>query len=242
MSATTTAPDLATVRAAVEAVPDPELPPVTLGMLGMVHDVRVHDDGRVEVELLPTFSGCPATDMMERDVVSAVGAVPGVATVAVRFRFDPPWRATMITDVGRERLREFGIAPPGGEVASVAPAGRATLPLVMRDPEVATKPCPYCGSADTVRESSFGPTPCRDIRFCNALPTALRGVQGPLTPADGRTRRRAKRVLRAQRGGAATTLGQPPLREGDGVTWSAPCREPAPTRGSVTRPLPQERT
>lgn len=169
MSTTTTAPDLAAVRAAVAGVPDPELPPVTLGMLGMVHDVRVHDDGRVEIELLPTFSGCPATEMMERDVRTAVGALPGVADVTVRFRFDPPWRATMITEEGHERLREFGIAPPGGAVPSVTPAGRPTLPLAfsMTEPEVAVRACPYCGSEDTVRESSFGPTPCRDIRFCN---------------------------------------------------------------------------
>lgn len=167
---TTTAPDLADVRAAIEGVPDPELPPVTLGMLGMVHDVRVGEDGHVEVELLPTFSGCPATEMMERDVISALGAVDGVTDVAVRFRFDPPWSATMINAEGHARLKEFGIAPPGGVVDSVAPAGRRTLPLALSPdagPDAAPKPCPYCDSTDTVRESAFGPTPCRDIRYCN---------------------------------------------------------------------------
>lgn len=168
---TTTVPDLAEVRAAVEAVPDPELPPVTMGMLGMVHDVRVHDDGRVEVELLPTFSGCPATEMMERDVVSAVSPLDGVTEVSVRFRFDPPWSATMINEEGHARLKEFGIAPPGGKVDSVAPDGRRTLPLALSPdagPASAPKPCPYCDSTDTTRESAFGPTPCRDIRYCNS--------------------------------------------------------------------------
>lgn len=164
------APSPAEVRAAVAGVPDPELPPVTVGMLGMIHDVRVDGDGRVTVELLPTFSGCPATEMIERDVVTAVAAVEGVAGVTVRFRFDPPWTASRITPEGHERLREFGIAPPGGAVASVAPAGRRTLPLALDAPAGAptVRHCPYCGSDRTERESAFGPTPCRDIRFCHA--------------------------------------------------------------------------
>jgi ring-1,2-phenylacetyl-CoA epoxidase subunit PaaD len=161
-SAGVATPDLAAVREAVATVPDPELPPVTIGMLGMVHDVRV-DGGAVAVELLPTFSGCPATDMIEQDVVAAVSAVEGVASVRVRFRYDPPWTAERIDDEGRERLREFGIAPPGGEGAGVRPDGRPTLPVAAVAPSV---PCPYCGSQETTQDSPFGPTPCRDLRFC----------------------------------------------------------------------------
>ena len=155
-------PALDRVRAAVEAVPDPELPPVTIGMLGMVHDVSV-EGSEVRIELLPTFSGCPATEMIERDVVAAVRAVEGVDAVRVRFRYDPRWTAERIDDEGRARLREFGIAPPGGEVAGVRPDGRPTLPVAAT---VVARPCPYCGSEDTVQESPFGPTPCRDLRFC----------------------------------------------------------------------------
>jgi ring-1,2-phenylacetyl-CoA epoxidase subunit PaaD len=162
VSSTRVVPDLVRVRAAVEGVPDPELPPVTIGMLGMIHDVAL-DGATVRIELLPTFSGCPATEMIERDVVTAVRAVEGVDEVQVRFRYDPPWTAERIDDEGRERLREFGIAPPGGEVAGVRPDGRPTLPVA---PTASPRPCPYCGSEDTVRESSFGPTPCRDLRFC----------------------------------------------------------------------------
>jgi ring-1,2-phenylacetyl-CoA epoxidase subunit PaaD len=159
---TTRTPDPVEVRRAVEAVPDPELPPVTIGMLGMVHAVTL-DGARVEVELLPTFAGCPATEMIERDVVAAVAELEGVGEVRVRFRFDPPWTAERIDERGRERLREFGIAPPGGQVAGARPDGRPTLPLA---PALLARPCPYCGSEDTTQESSFGPTPCRDIRFC----------------------------------------------------------------------------
>jgi ring-1,2-phenylacetyl-CoA epoxidase subunit PaaD len=163
-------PDVAAVRRAVEAVADPELPPVTIGMLGMVHDLAVAPDGHVEVVLLPTYSGCPATEMIERDVVSALGAVPGVSGVRVRFTFDPPWTADRIDEVGRDRLRDFGITPPGGPVpGALRPDGRPTLPLVERPRDAADRaprPCPYCGSTDTVLDSPFGPTPCRDVRSC----------------------------------------------------------------------------
>ena len=156
------AAELEQVRRAVEEVPDPELPPVTIGMLGMVHDVTV-DGGTVSIELLPTFSGCPATEMISRDVVDAVRAIEGVEDVRVRFRFDPPWTPERISAEGRERLRGFGIAPPqDAGTHDVSPEGRPTLPLVA-----AACPCPYCGSTDTERESMFGPTPCRDVRFCS---------------------------------------------------------------------------
>lgn len=154
------------VRDAVEAVADPELPPVTLGMLGMVHDVAVDEGGQVRVELLPTFSGCPATEMIARDVESAVAAVAGVGDVTVRFRFDPPWTPDRISSEGHDRLREFGIAPPGGPTGAPSPQGRVTLPIAATPPD--PRPCPYCGSDDTVRDSDFGPTPCRDVRFCEA--------------------------------------------------------------------------
>lgn len=169
------AAELRAVRDAVAAVPDPELPPVTIGMLGMVHDVSVTDDGHVTVELLPTYSGCPATQMIERDVDEAATALPGVTQVTVRFRFDPAWHPGRISEDGREALRRFGIAPPAGagspdgagspgEVA--APAGRQTLPLVAAPAPDEPRACPYCGSTDTTRDSAYGPTPCRDVRFC----------------------------------------------------------------------------
>ncbi|MCC5948937.1 MAG: phenylacetate-CoA oxygenase subunit PaaJ [Nitriliruptoraceae bacterium] len=169
---TTSLIDPVAVRAAVADVPDPELPPVTIGMLGMIHDIAVHDD-QVGIELLPTFSGCPATEMIERDVVQAAMAVDGVRDVTVRFRFDPPWTPDRIDATGRERLREFGIAPPGGPIAGAVRAeGRTALPLALAPAAApdddAPRPCPYCDSVDTIRDSAFGPTPCRDLRYCQA--------------------------------------------------------------------------
>lgn len=155
-------PSLEEARAAVGGVPDPELPPVTLAMLGMVHDVRVegHD---VHVELLPTWSGCPAIDVIAEDVRAAVMAVDGVHAVAVRFRHDPVWTPERITEEGHRALRSFGIAPPAGQ--STLPVLPTMSPLQAAD---ATRPCPYCGSTETERDGLFGPTPCRDVRFCRA--------------------------------------------------------------------------
>lgn len=167
--ATRTAPDLDAVRTAVESVPDPELPPVNIGHLGMLHDLDVHDDGLVEVTLLPTFSGCPATDVIAEDVEAAVSAVDGVTDVTVRFRFDPPWTPDRIDAAGRERLREFGITPPGGPIRSAALDGvdeRPVLPLTGGTGSEERRPCPYCGSSETERDSAFGPTPCRAIHYC----------------------------------------------------------------------------
>ena len=164
-----TAPvDARRVRQVVEAVPDPELPPVTIGMLGMVHHLDVHADGRVEVELLPTYSGCPATEMIERDVRQAVAEVPVVREVAVRFRFDPAWTPDRIDEAGHDALRSYGIAPPGGPIPeAVQPSDPSrALPLAIEPTTATAVPCPYCGSGDTVQDSAFGPTPCRDLRYC----------------------------------------------------------------------------
>jgi ring-1,2-phenylacetyl-CoA epoxidase subunit PaaD len=160
---TATAPALDEVRRAVDQVLDPEMPAVTIGMLGMVHSVKVTAEGAVSVELLPTFAGCPATDVIREDVVAAAVAVPGVSTVSVRFRFDPPWTPARINAEGHEALRSFGIAPPlpGGPGGELGP-GLPVVGITVR------RTCPYCGSGDTDLDSSFGPTPCRSIQFCNA--------------------------------------------------------------------------
>jgi ring-1,2-phenylacetyl-CoA epoxidase subunit PaaD len=122
----------------------------------------------VDIDLLPTFSGCPATEMIGEDVETAVREVPGVTEVRVRFRYEPAWSPDRIDDEGREQLRRFGIAPPGGPLmGSARPEGRTSLPLTTSSLGP-PRPCPYCGSDDTVRDAPFGPTPCRDVRFCRA--------------------------------------------------------------------------
>lgn len=149
-SRTVTAPSPEDVRAVLDVVPDPEMPPVSIGELGMVVEVRV-DGGRVEVDLVPTFSGCPAIAVIREDVERALRPLAGVDEVEVRFVRDVVWDPERITFAGRRKLAEFGIAPPG--------SGQTLL-------GIGGVKCPLCGSRDTVADSPFGPTPCRATNYC----------------------------------------------------------------------------
>jgi ring-1,2-phenylacetyl-CoA epoxidase subunit PaaD len=142
------------VWAALEEIPDPEIPVISLVDLGVIRDVSV-DDGRVRVELTPTFLGCPALDAMKRalaEKVTALGAEPDVAVIT-----DDSWSTDRITPAGREKLRAAGFAPP-------APRAAGATTLVQLQSRAFR--CPYCGSTDTRLENIFGPTPCRSIRWC----------------------------------------------------------------------------
>jgi ring-1,2-phenylacetyl-CoA epoxidase subunit PaaD len=155
----------ADVRDAVSAVPDPELPTVTIGMLGMVFDVAV-EGGTAIIDLLPTFTGCPATEFITADVRDAVLGLPGIRGVEVRMRMAPAWTADRITTEGREALKGFGIAPPQRErLPMLGIAGRSS-PV-----------CPYCGSANTQMTNGFGPTPCRAVHQCNACDNPFEGFK-----------------------------------------------------------------
>jgi ring-1,2-phenylacetyl-CoA epoxidase subunit PaaD len=142
---------------ALASVMDPEIPAVSVVDMGMIESVSVTGD-QVRVVVLPTFTGCPAVPMIKEDVATAVAAVDGIEKVEVSFSFDPPWTTDRITEEGRERLREFGLAPPTGE----GPVLITQIGL----PAVAS--CPFCGSRDTVAENAFGPTPCRAVYYCNS--------------------------------------------------------------------------
>ena len=136
-------------------VPDPEIPAVSVVDMGMIREVEV-DGGRVRVVVLPTFTGCPAIDVIKKDVATATEAVEGVESAEVETSFDPPWTTDRITNGGREKLREFGLAPPTGN----GPVFVTEIGL----PKVAI--CPFCGSKETVNENPFGPTPCRAVYYC----------------------------------------------------------------------------
>ena len=141
---------------ALRAVPDPEIPAVSVVDMGMIDTVSVAG-GNARAVVLPTFTGCPAIPVITNDVKAAIESVPGVSEAAVEISFDPPWTSDRITAEGRVKLREFGLAPPhdGG-------------PVVLTNiglPQVAT--CPFCGSKRTRNESPFGPTPCRAVYYCD---------------------------------------------------------------------------
>ena len=142
------------VWAALEDVPDPEIPVVSLVDLGVVREVTV-DGGRVHVAFTPTFLGCPALERMRADLEAKIAELGGEPDVEVVQ--DDSWSTDRISTAGREKLRRAGFAPP-------APRAAGTPTLVQL--QSAAFRCPYCGSTDTRLENIFGPTPCRSIRWC----------------------------------------------------------------------------
>jgi ring-1,2-phenylacetyl-CoA epoxidase subunit PaaD len=149
--------------AILESLPDPEIPVVSireLGILREVSDVR----GMLQVVITPTYSGCPAMGQIEDDIVSTLAAQGLAATVVTRLA--PGWTTDWITPDARQRLREYGIAPP-----HAVPADDATTSNVVRF--AARKPadavaCPRCGSEDTTETSHFSSTACKALYRCLA--------------------------------------------------------------------------
>jgi ring-1,2-phenylacetyl-CoA epoxidase subunit PaaD len=139
---------------AVAAVPDPELRAVTIEELGILRDVR-EEPGRVVVTITPTYSGCPAMDVIRADIGAALRSAghPDAEVVTV---LSPPWSTDDITHAGRAKLAAAGISPPG-------PAGRGG-PVALR----LSVRCPLCGSPDTEEISRFGSTACKALWRCRA--------------------------------------------------------------------------
>ncbi|MES4886939.1 1,2-phenylacetyl-CoA epoxidase subunit PaaD [Streptomyces sp. NPDC096012] len=148
------------------SVPDPELPVLTLQELGVVRRVRVDGPDTVEVELTPTYTGCPAIEAMTVDIEQVLRA-HGMRRVTVRTVLAPAWSTDDITPEGRRKLREFGIAPPRVHQAS-GPVPLALGPTRTQDTEAEPVRCPHCGSADTELLSRFSSTACKALRRCLA--------------------------------------------------------------------------
>lgn len=144
------------IWAALCGVADPEIPAVSVLDMGMIAAVEVKGT-HAQVTVLPTFTGCPAIAVITSDVKAAVEAVDGVGSVHVETTFSPPWTSERITEEGRLKLKEFGLAPPTGEGPVLL--GSIGLPTFAI--------CPFCGSKNTVNENPFGPTPCRALYHCN---------------------------------------------------------------------------
>ena len=133
--------DEAAVHTALADVADPEIPAISIVDLGIVERVDLAD-GAIQVELLPTFVGCPALDAIGSAVEERLAGFG--RPVEVRFVFSVPWTTDRITERGRQQLTKSGFAPPGDET------------------------CPYCGSANVATENLFGPTQCRSVRYCRS--------------------------------------------------------------------------
>ncbi len=162
--ASTVTARVAAAWAVLATVPDPEVPALSLRDLGVVRGVRglgVDGNDGLEVALTPTYSGCPATEVIAASVKTALEA-GGLGPVTVVQRLAPAWTTDWISEEGRRKLREYGIAPPGhllleGDVG--------VQPVRLRPRNV---PCPRCGSGDTERLSAFGSTACKALHRCLA--------------------------------------------------------------------------
>jgi ring-1,2-phenylacetyl-CoA epoxidase subunit PaaD len=160
---TTMDPTLERAWTALEAVPDPEIPVVSIRELGILRDVRRAADGMLEVVITPTYSGCPAMSQIAEDVAHALEAAQlmpyRIATVLA-----PAWTTDWMTADAREKLRAYGIAPPTGNCASDAPQEKVIR--FVRTAAVPAPACPRCGSVHTERLAQFGSTACKALYRC----------------------------------------------------------------------------
>ncbi|MEJ8835026.1 1,2-phenylacetyl-CoA epoxidase subunit PaaD [Ramlibacter sp. AN1133] len=141
---------------------DPEVPVLSVRDLGIVRDVIDHG-GELEVVLTPTYSGCPATEAIEQGVLAAIDA-EGLGPARTTLRRAPAWTTDWISEDGRRKLREYGIAPPSHVIP--AQAGTRSILVFRRKPQALA--CPHCGSAHTERLSPFGSTACKALWRCLA--------------------------------------------------------------------------
>jgi ring-1,2-phenylacetyl-CoA epoxidase subunit PaaD len=142
----------------LDSVPDPEVPALSVRDLGIVRDVIDHGQD-LEVVLTPTYSGCPATEVIEQNVLDALRA-EGLGPARATLQRAPAWTTDWISAEGRRKLREYGIAPPAHLADGYAP-----IRVVRRPPAIA---CPRCGSSHTERTSAFGSTACKALYRCLA--------------------------------------------------------------------------
>jgi ring-1,2-phenylacetyl-CoA epoxidase subunit PaaD len=157
------AADLRVARKVAAAVPDPELPMVTVADLGILCGVAA-EDGHLVVTITPTYSGCPALREIAHDLRHRL-AQAGFPDVTVRTALSPAWSSDWITAEGRRKLREAGIAPPNPARDGQARRG-GPVPLTLTLAPGAPVSCPRCGSADTVRTAAFGATACKALFRC----------------------------------------------------------------------------
>ena len=139
---------------ALDQVMDPEIPVVSVVDLAVVREVE-WVEGSPVITITPTFVGCPALDVMKRDIVIQVRGL-GYEQVKIQVSYDPPWSTDQLSSEAKEKLRGFGLAPP--------PQHGSRIELVLAQAAV----CPYCGSENTERKNSFGSTLCRSIHYCRA--------------------------------------------------------------------------
>lgn len=153
-SDTDAAETLARVQQILTTVTDPEIPTLSVVEMGIVSRIQLIGSA-VVIDMTPTFAGCPALDVIRRNISAALKA-GGFQFVNVNVVFDPPWSSDQITEEGRRKLKAFGLAPPKQACSEIT------------ELQIAAVSCPFCDSENTTLESIFGPTLCRAIHYCNA--------------------------------------------------------------------------
>lgn len=140
----------------LSSVSDPEVPVLSILDLGIVRDVRINEDDEVTIVITPTYSGCPAMDVISMSIRMALLS-RGVKKIHIENQLSPAWTTDWMTEEGKRKLKEYGIAPP---------QRKASGKIGLFEDEVV--PCPRCGSEDTVMTSQFGATSCKALYKCNA--------------------------------------------------------------------------
>jgi len=139
----------------LETVTDPEIPVLTVIDLGIVRDVRLHEDGTTEVVITPTYSGCPAMNTIEINIRATLQE-NGIDPVKVTTVHSPAWTTDWLTEAGRRKLKEYGIAPPVGDSVDKNALFQEERAVI----------CPQCESANTKMVSQFGSTACKALYKC----------------------------------------------------------------------------
>jgi ring-1,2-phenylacetyl-CoA epoxidase subunit PaaD len=140
------------IREILSSIPDPEIPVLTIRDLGIIRDIHLHD-GLVEVLITPTYSGCPAMDRIAADIRKTL-AENGFENIRIMHQLSPAWTTDWLTEEAREKLEEYGIAPPGARTSDSAYL--KNLPVR----------CPHCHSFHTEIISDFGSTACKSLHQC----------------------------------------------------------------------------
>jgi ring-1,2-phenylacetyl-CoA epoxidase subunit PaaD len=144
-------------------VPDPEIPVISVVDLGIVREVAFDGDtGECVVTITPTYSGCPAMQVIAEDVETALRA-RGLERVRVASRLSPAWTTDWMSEAGKAALKGYGIAPPVQQVIDISGLQHGVKRHAIQQPEVA---CPHCGSSHTRLTSQFGSTPCKALYQC----------------------------------------------------------------------------
>ena len=149
--------DISKIRSVAAAVCDPEIPVLTIDDLGILRDVKI-ENGKAVIEITPTFTGCPAMKAIEEEIAEELRS-EGIDDFSIRLVLAPAWTTEWISESGKKKLREYGIAPPSQSTEE-------HLAALMNGTKSHVE-CPFCSSKNTRLTSPFGSTACKALHYCD---------------------------------------------------------------------------